>query len=56
MHSLDFHNLARWFFQVKTYGPAILVTIGAALLIVSSIDVAGSRCEEKECRIARRVK
>jgi hypothetical protein len=56
MHLLDFHNLARCFFQVKTYGLAILVTIGAALLIVSSIDVAGSPCEEKECRIARRVK
>jgi hypothetical protein len=56
MHSLDFHNLARWFFQVESYGPAILVTIGAALLIVSSIDVAGSPCEKKECSIARRVK
>ncbi len=31
MHSLHFHNLAHWFFQFESYGPAILVTIGAAL-------------------------
>ncbi len=31
MHSLHFHTFARWFFQFESYGPAILVTIGAAL-------------------------
>jgi len=38
MHSLHFHTLARWFYEFESYGPAILVTIGAAC----------SPCEEKD--------
>jgi hypothetical protein len=48
MHMLHFHNLAHWFFQFESYGPAILVTIGAALLIVSGIGGACSPREEKD--------
>ena len=48
MHSLQFHELAHWFFEFESYGPAILVTIGAAFLIPSSIGAACSPCEEKD--------
>jgi hypothetical protein len=48
MHSLHFHNLAHWFFQFESYGPAILVTIGAALLIACGIGATCSPCEEKD--------
>ena len=48
MHSLHFHDLAHWFMQFQSYGPAILVTIGAALLIACGIGAACSPCEEKD--------
>ena len=49
MHSLlHFHSLAHWFFQFESYGPAILVTIGAALLIACGIGATCSPCEEKD--------
>jgi hypothetical protein len=48
MHFLNFHNLAHWFSQFESYGPAILVTIGAALLIACGIGATCSPCEEKD--------
>jgi hypothetical protein len=48
MHFLNFHNLAHWFIQFESYGPAILVTIGAALLIACGIGATCSPCEEKD--------
>ena len=48
MHSLHLHTFARWFFQFESYGPAILVTIGAALLMACGIGAACSPCEEKD--------
>jgi hypothetical protein len=48
MHFLHFHNLAHWFFQFESYGPAVLVTIGAALLIACGIGATCSPCEEKD--------
>jgi hypothetical protein len=48
MHSLHFHTLARWFYEFESYGPAILVTIGAALLMACGIGATCSPCEEKD--------
>jgi hypothetical protein len=48
MHSLHLHTFARWFFQFESYGPAILVTIGAALLMACGIGAACSPCKEKD--------
>src|ERR1700722_11275759 len=48
MHSLHLHTFARWFFQFESYGPAILVTIGAALLMACGIGASCSPCEEKD--------
>jgi hypothetical protein len=48
MHFLNFHNLAHWLIQFESYGPAILVTIGAALLIACGIGATCSPCEEKD--------
>ena len=48
MHSVHFHTFARWFFQFESYGPAILVTVGAALLMACGIGAACSPCEEKD--------
>jgi hypothetical protein len=48
MHSLHFHTLARWFYEFESYWPAILVTIGAALLMACGIGATCSPCEEKD--------
>jgi hypothetical protein len=48
MLSLHLHTFARWFFQFESYGPAIMVTIGAALLLACGIGAACSPCEEKD--------
>ena len=49
MHSVfNFHTFARWFFEFEAYGPAILVTVGAALLMACGIGAACSPCEEKD--------
>jgi hypothetical protein len=48
MHSLHFHTLARWFIEFESYGPAILVTIGAALLMACGICSTCSPCKEKD--------
>jgi hypothetical protein len=48
MHPIHFHQLAHWFSQFESYGPAILVTIGAALLMACGIGAACSPCEEKD--------
>jgi len=48
MHSLHLHTFAHWFFEFESHGPAILVTIGAALLMVCGIGAACSPCEEKD--------
>jgi hypothetical protein len=48
MHAVHLHSLARWFFHFQSYGPAIVVTIGAALLMGCGIGAACSPCEEKD--------
>jgi hypothetical protein len=48
MHALHFHTLARWFFEFESYGPAILVTVGAALLMACGIGASCSPCKEKD--------
>jgi len=48
MHSLHLHTFARWFFEFESYGPAILVTIGAALLMACGIGASCSPCKEKD--------
>jgi hypothetical protein len=49
MHSVfNFHTFAKWFFEFESYGPAILVTVGAALLMACGIGAACSPCEEKD--------
>jgi len=48
MLSLHLHTFARWFFQFESYGPAIMVTIGAALLLACGIGAACSPCKEKD--------
>jgi hypothetical protein len=49
MHFLHFHTLARWFFfEFESYGPAILVTVGAALLMACGIGATCSPCKEKD--------
>jgi hypothetical protein len=48
MHSLHLHTFVRWFFQFESYGPAILVTVGAALLMACGIGAACSPCKEKD--------
>jgi hypothetical protein len=45
MHPLHFHQLTQWF---GSYGPAILVTVGAALLMGCGIGAICSPCEEKD--------
>jgi hypothetical protein len=48
MHALHFHTLARWFFEFESYGPAIFVTVGAALLMACGIGASCSPCKEKD--------
>jgi hypothetical protein len=48
MHSVHLHTFVRWFFQFESYGPAILVTVGAALLMACGIGAACSPCKEKD--------
>jgi hypothetical protein len=48
MLSLHLHTFARWFFQFESYGPAIMVTVGAALLLACGIGATCSPCEEKD--------
>ena len=48
MHLVHFHTFARWFFQFESYGPAILVTVGAALLMACGLGAACSPCKEKD--------
>jgi hypothetical protein len=48
MHAVHLHTLVRWFSQFSSYGPAIVVTIGAALLMGCGIGAVCSPCEEKD--------
>jgi hypothetical protein len=48
MHAVHLHTLVRWFSHFQSYGPAIVVTIGAALLMGCGIGAACSPCEEKD--------
>lgn len=48
MHPLHLHQFIEWFTHFQSYWPAVLVTVGAALLMVCGIGAACSPCEEKD--------
>ncbi len=48
MVSLHLQNFSEWLFAFELYAPAIMVTAGAALLVVCGIGAACSPCEEKD--------
>jgi hypothetical protein len=48
MPSLNLHSLIRWFYEFEAYVPAIVVTIGAALLFACAIGASCSPCKEKD--------
>jgi hypothetical protein len=48
MHPLHFHTIAHWLLQFESYGPAIFITIGAALLMGCGIGATCSPCKEKD--------
>ena len=48
MLGLNLHTFAQWFFAFESYVPAIVVTVGAALLFACAIGAACSPCKEKD--------
>jgi hypothetical protein len=48
MHTVHVHQFTHWFSEFQSYGPAVLVTIGAALLMACGIGATCSPCEEKD--------
>jgi hypothetical protein len=48
MHPLHFHTIAQLWSQFESYGPAIVITIGAALLMGCGIGATCSPCKEKD--------
>jgi hypothetical protein len=48
MPTTDFSIVAHWFSQIESYLPAILVTVGAALLLGCGVSALCSPCREKD--------
>jgi hypothetical protein len=48
MLTTDFSIIAHWFSQLEAYLPAILVTVGAALLLGCGVSALCSPCREKD--------
>jgi hypothetical protein len=48
MLTTDFSIVAHWFYQLESYLPAILVTVGAALLLGCGVSALCSPCREKD--------
>ena len=48
MWFLKMHDLLKHFSQLSDFLPAILVTIGVALLIGCAVSCVSSPCEEKD--------
>jgi hypothetical protein len=48
MPSLNLHTLTQWFYDFEAYLPAIIITVGAALLFACAIGATCSPCKEKD--------
>jgi hypothetical protein len=48
MPSLHLHTFAQILFAFEFYAPAIMITVGAALLFACGIGAACSPCREKD--------
>lgn len=48
MLTRDFSIIAHWLSQLEAYLPAILVTVGAALLLACGVSALCSPCREKD--------
>jgi hypothetical protein len=48
MLSTHFAFIAHWLFLFESYVPAIVITVGAALLLGSGVSALCSPCKEKD--------
>jgi hypothetical protein len=55
MHPLHFHTITHLLLEFESYGPAIFITIGAALLMGCGIGATCSPCKEKDDVFHRQV-
>ena len=48
MLSADFAIVAHWLYQLESYVPAAIITVGAALLLGCGVSALCSPCREKD--------
>lgn len=48
MLSTDFAILGHWLYQLESFLPAVLITVGAALLLGCGVSALCSPCREKD--------
>ena len=55
MLSTDFAIIGHWLYQFEAYLPAVIVTVGAALLLGCAVSAMCSPCREKDDLFHRHV-
>ena len=54
MLSTDFSIVAHWLYGLESYLPAVIITVGAALLLGCGVSALCSPCREKDDLFKRR--